>query len=51
MLSKPITYITIEDLTVLVEEAAVENLRLEFKTEVPAKQETLKKRLLRDICG
>ena len=43
MLSKPITRITVEDLTALVDEGAVENLRLEFKTEIPAKQETLKK--------
>lgn len=43
MLSKPISQLNMTDLRSLVEEKAVETLRLEFKTEVPGKHETLKK--------
>jgi len=39
---KAVDQITTEDLTDLLSEAAVENVRLEFKREVPAKDETLK---------
>lgn len=41
--NKDIDRITTEDLADLLAEAAVENVRLEFKREVPAKDETLKK--------
>jgi len=40
---KPITQITPDDLQQLVTERAVENVRLEFKREIPSKDETLKK--------
>ena len=43
MLSKPISQLNMTDLRSLLEEGAVETLRLEFKTEVPSKHETLKK--------
>jgi hypothetical protein len=41
--SKPISKLGTEDLEELLKEAAVENIRLEFKLEVPGKEETLKK--------
>jgi hypothetical protein len=41
--SKPISRLGTEDLEELLKEAAVENVRLEFKLEVPGKDETLKK--------
>jgi predicted HTH transcriptional regulator len=41
--AKPVTQITPEDLQELVTEHAVENVRLEFKREIPDKDETLKK--------
>jgi hypothetical protein len=41
--AKPVAQITPNDLQELVSERAVENVRLEFKREIPAKDETLKK--------
>lgn len=41
--TKNIDALTTEDLAALLSEQAVENVRLEFKREVPAKDETLKK--------
>ena len=41
--SKPISGLVTQDLQELLDERAVENLRLEFKREVPSKDETLKK--------
>jgi Schlafen, AlbA_2 len=41
--AKPITQISSQDLHELLEQKAVENVRLEFKREVPGKDETLKK--------
>jgi hypothetical protein len=41
--SKPVTSIVSTDLQELLTENAVENLRLEFKREIPTKDETLKK--------
>ncbi|TQV80248.1 AlbA family DNA-binding domain-containing protein [Aliikangiella coralliicola] len=43
MFSKPVSSITTEDLQNLLEERAVENVRLEFKQEAPSKNEMLKK--------
>ena len=43
MLSKPISQLNSTDLRSLLEEGAVETLRLEFKTKIPGKHETLKK--------
>ena len=40
---RPVSQLTPEDLEELVAELAVENVRLEFKREVPTKDETLKK--------
>jgi hypothetical protein len=41
--TKPLSQVDISDLQELVHDRAVENLRLEFKLEVPDKDETLKK--------
>jgi Putative DNA-binding domain len=41
--SKPVTAVDFTDLNELLDERAVENLRLEFKREIPTKDETLKK--------
>ncbi len=41
--SSPISALTTADLQELLDDKAVENVRLEFKREVPAKDETLKK--------
>ena len=41
--SKPITNLTTEDLNELLQENAVENIRLEFKRDDPSKDELLKK--------
>jgi len=41
--AKPVAQITPDDLQELVTERAVENVRLEFKREIPGKDETLKK--------
>jgi hypothetical protein len=41
--SKPLSELGNADLQELVDQSAVENLRLEFKSEVPNKEETLKK--------
>jgi hypothetical protein len=41
--SKPVTAVDAADLQELLNERAVENLRLEFKRETPSKDETLKK--------
>ena len=41
--SKPVSQVQHADLQQLVQENAVENLRLEFKSEIPNKDETLKK--------
>jgi hypothetical protein len=41
--AKPISQLTTADLHELLNERAVENIRLEFKREVPGKDETLKK--------
>ena len=41
--AKPISGLTFDDLQELVTERAVENVRLEFKRDVPDKAETLKK--------
>ena len=43
MLSKPLAQLNAEDLGELLKERAVENFRLEFKSEMPGKEETLKK--------
>jgi len=43
MFSKSVTSITTDDLQNLLGEEAVENVRLEFKREIPSKNETLKK--------
>ncbi len=43
MISKSVTSITTDDLQNLLDEEAVENVRLEFKQETPSKNETLKK--------
>ena len=40
---KPVSLINPTDLQDLLQERAVENVRLEFKSEVPNKDETLKK--------
>jgi hypothetical protein len=41
--TKPISQLTAADLQELVQERAVENIRLEFKSEIPNKEDTLKK--------
>ena len=41
--TKPISQLATDDLQELLREKAVENARLEFKSEVPNKDETLKK--------
>jgi hypothetical protein len=41
--TKPLTQVTFADLKELLQDAAVENVRLEFKSKVPNKDETLKK--------
>jgi hypothetical protein len=41
--TKPSTQVTFADLRELLQDAAVENVRLEFKSKVPNKDETLKK--------
>lgn len=43
MFSKSVSSITTDDLQLLLDEEAVENIRLEFKQEIPSKSETLKK--------
>lgn len=43
MYSKPISKISSEDLSELLNEAAIENVRLEFKRELPDKDELIKK--------
>src|SRR5260370_40148502 len=40
---KPVSAIQVQDLQKLLSERAVENVRLEFKSEIPDKDETLKK--------
>jgi hypothetical protein len=41
--TKPLSQLTTADLQELLDDAAVENVRLEFKSEIPGKDETLKK--------
>jgi Schlafen, AlbA_2 len=41
--TKPLSQVTFADLQELLQDAAVENIRLEFKSKVPSKDETLKK--------
>jgi hypothetical protein len=41
--TKPVSQYETSDLQLLMDEAAVENVRLEFKLEIPSKDETLKK--------
>ncbi len=43
MFSNPISTLSTHDLAALLTDEAVENVRLEFKSEMPSKQETLKK--------
>src|ERR1700686_213121 len=41
--TKPLSQLATEDLQEMLQDGAVENVRLEFKSEVPDKDETLKK--------
>lgn len=43
MFTKPLSRLTTEDLQALLDEGAIENIRLEFKRLVPSKEELLKK--------
>lgn len=41
--TKPLSQLTTADLQELLDDGAIENVRLEFKSDVPNKDETLKK--------